>query len=163
VALSVVALAFAIVGYSIEADDLIHYGVHTAATAQLLYILFAKISFLSLAVIGIVAWYLRWLNRWFEQHAAAEFNLKQFELDVDRASWVVETSMEWRASEHGVIPSHLLDSITRNLFSRHQAQEDASWPAPGFEDTEIRCFYGTGGGSWRDGSLRESSSLRQLS
>jgi hypothetical protein len=28
-------------------------------------------------------------------HASAEFLLKQFELDIDRASWVVETAMEW--------------------------------------------------------------------
>jgi len=35
------------------------------------------------------------------------------------------------------------------------------WPAPGFEDTEIGVFMEPGGGSWRDGSLRESSSLRQ--
>jgi hypothetical protein len=42
----------------------------------------------------------------------------------------------------------------------HPADHEAIWPAPGFEDTEIRCFYGTGGGSWRDGSSRGSSSLR---
>ncbi|MBI1200866.1 MAG: DEAD/DEAH box helicase [Rhodopseudomonas sp.] len=35
------------------------------------------------------------------------------------------------------------------------------WPAPGFEDTEIGVFMEPGGGSWRDGSLRESSSLRR--
>jgi hypothetical protein len=34
------------------------------------------------------------------------------------------------------------------------------WAAAGFEDTEIRCFYGTGGGSWRDASIRRSSRLR---
>ena len=36
----------------------------------------------------------------------------------------------------------------------------SGWPAPGSEDTELGCFDGAGGGSWRDGSLRESSSLR---
>ena len=29
-----------------------------------------------------------------------------------------------------------------------------------FRRHRVRCFNGTGGGSWRDGSLRESSSLR---
>jgi hypothetical protein len=35
-----------------------------------------------------------------------------------------------------------------------------NWPAPGSEDTELGVFDGTGGGSWRDGSLPASSSLR---
>jgi hypothetical protein len=30
-----------------------------------------------------------------------------------------------------------------------------------FRRHRVRCFYGAGGGSWRDGSLRESSSLRR--
>jgi hypothetical protein len=34
------------------------------------------------------------------------------------------------------------------------------WPAPGFEDTEFGVFMEPGGGSWRDGNSRESSSLR---
>ena len=30
-----------------------------------------------------------------------------------------------------------------------------------FRRHRVRCFDGTGGGSWRGGSLRESSSLRR--
>ena len=30
-----------------------------------------------------------------------------------------------------------------------------------FRRRRVRCFYGTGGESWRDGSLPESSSLRR--
>ena len=30
-----------------------------------------------------------------------------------------------------------------------------------FQRHLVRCFYGTGGGSWSDGSLRGSSSLRR--
>jgi hypothetical protein len=84
----------------------------------------AKSALLTVAALGILAWYLRWLNRWFEQHADAELNLKQFELDVDRASWVVETAMEWRTSQHGSIPSYLLESISRNLFARRERERD---------------------------------------
>ena len=46
-----------------------------------------------------------------------------------------------------------------SLLSAKRAQLDALWPAPGSEDTEW-VSDGAGGGSWRDGSLRESSSLR---
>ncbi len=86
--------------------------------------LMVKSGVLTVAALGVLAWYLRWMNRWFEQHADAEFNLKQFELDIDRASWVVETAMEWRASQHGVIPTSLLESISRNLFFRQDRIRD---------------------------------------
>jgi hypothetical protein len=35
------------------------------------------------------------------------------------------------------------------------------WPAAGSADTELRCHDGTGGRSWRGGSLHASSSLRR--
>lgn len=92
--------------------------------------LLIKSSLLTIAALGILTWYIRWMNRWFDQHADAEFRLKQFGLDVDRASWVVETAMEWRASQHGAIPSHLLESISRNLFNQAERQgQDEIQPA----------------------------------
>jgi uncharacterized protein (TIGR04141 family) len=43
---------------------------------------------------------------------------------------------------------------------RPEAPHELLWPAPGSEDTELGCFDGAGGGSWRDGSLPASSNLR---
>ncbi|MGJ4969687.1 hypothetical protein ACQR1N_18280 [Bradyrhizobium sp. HKCCYLRH1073] len=87
------------------------------ATTPVLIWTFGKQTIVALAFVGILLFYVRWMNRWFEQHAAAEFLLKQFELDIDRASWVVETAMEWRRDQQAEIPASLLDGITRNLFS----------------------------------------------
>jgi hypothetical protein len=42
----------------------------------------------------------------------------------------------------------------------HQYIIQQTWPAAGFEDTEFGVFMEPGGVSWRDGSSRESSSLR---
>ncbi|RWD71371.1 hypothetical protein [Mesorhizobium sp.] len=80
---------------------------------------------LTIALLGLVAWYLRWMNRWFERHADAEFYLKQFELDIDRANWVVETALEWKEKQEKAIPDGLLDSISRNLFIKSERDEDA--------------------------------------
>jgi hypothetical protein len=71
---------------------------------------------LTIAAVGMAIFYLRWMNHWFEQHSQAEFHLKQFQLDVDRASWVVETALEWKSSLGSVIPTILLESISKNLF-----------------------------------------------
>lgn len=77
----------------------------------------AKQSIVTIALVGALFFYVRWMNRWFEQHASAEFLLKQFELDINRASWVVETAMEWRRDQQSEIPAPLLEGVTRNLFA----------------------------------------------
>jgi hypothetical protein len=104
----------------------------TSSSIEVLLWAFGKQSIAAVAFIAILLFYVRWMNRWFEQHAAAEFLLKQFELDIDRASWVVETAMEWRRDQKSEIPGTLLEGITRNLFAdsggasaeKHTAADD---------------------------------------
>jgi len=64
----------------------------------------------------IIILYIRWVDLWFRQHADEEFRLKRMSLDVDRASWVVETAMEWEQQNKGPIPEQLLEELTRGLF-----------------------------------------------
>jgi hypothetical protein len=92
--------------------------------AYLLYLL--KPLTLTLAAIGFFTWYLRWMTSWSDRHAEAEFRLKQLELDMDRASWVVETALEWRQHEGTPIPNHLLESVSRNLFALSDAHDQES-------------------------------------
>lgn len=90
---------------------------------------------LTFVAVGTAFFYLRWLNRWFEQHAQAEFKLKQFQLDIERASWLVETALDWDAKQEKELPKELLEGLSRNLFSfddekidqvRHPVDELAS-------------------------------------
>jgi|GEM_PF-950573 len=67
--------------------------------------------------IGSILYLIKWQNRWFEQHATAEFHLKKLELDIERASWVVETTLEWKDTKGTEIPTELLASLTKNLFN----------------------------------------------
>ncbi|CAO3440154.1 hypothetical protein [Azospirillum endophyticum] len=80
---------------------------------------------LTVAFLGLLTWYLRWMNRWFERHAEAEFQLKQFELDIDRASWVVESALEWKQAQNSAMPDHIIESISRNLFTKSDKDEGA--------------------------------------
>jgi len=92
---------------------------------------------LTVGVVGVVTafiFYIRWLDFWFRQHADEEFRLKRMALDVDRASWVVETAMEWQQQNKDAIPPLLLQQLTHDLFSnagqvanvRHPAEDFAS-------------------------------------
>ncbi len=99
------------------------------STNTALVILSIKQLLLSGAFGATAVFYIRWLNAWSSEHASAEFNLRQFQLDIERASWVVETSLEWKDSKGGAIPSELLDPISRNLFSDQVEKEKDLHPA----------------------------------
>jgi hypothetical protein len=72
-----------------------------------------------MSLIGLAAalvFYIRWNDNWFRQHADEEFRLKRLELDIDRASWVVEMALEWQEEKGSIIPQELIDRLTSNLF-----------------------------------------------
>jgi hypothetical protein len=75
-------------------------------------LLLSGISFLT-----TMAFFIRWNDRWAQIHAEEEFRLKRLELDIDRASWVVEMALEWKEERGSSIPPDLLDRLTRNLFA----------------------------------------------
>lgn len=88
------------------------------------YWLWSRLSLSALGLLASLLFLVRWENRWADQHASAEFNLQQFYLDVNRASWVLESCLEWRKETKSAIPSELLTSITRNLFVDHQQKSE---------------------------------------
>ena len=85
-----------------------------------------QILFLAIAV-STFLFYIKWLNRWFEKHSQAEFQIRQLHLDFERASWIVETVFEWNKESNGnTLPAELLGSLTRNLFAN--VSEDTNQP-----------------------------------
>ena len=70
----------------------------------------------SLGFVITAGFFLRWLNRWAQQHADEEFKAKQFELDFDRACFLVEMAFEFRMEKGEEIPPHLVESLSANLF-----------------------------------------------
>lgn len=84
-----------------------------------------RLGLSSAAFAATAIFYIRWNDHWFRQHADEEFRLKRFELDIDRASWVVEMALEWKDEKGTEIPKELIDRLTRGLFSD---QKDAKIP-----------------------------------
>ncbi len=84
----------------------------------------------SAGAVGSILYFIKWQNRWFEQHSASEFQLKQFALDMKRASWLVESSLEWKDAKGTAIPTELLDDLSRNLFVKEgEKSEPLEHPA----------------------------------
>jgi hypothetical protein len=79
----------------------------------------------SIAVlVFVVTMYIRFLNRNVKRAADFEFMIRNFQLDIERASWAVETALEWRRDEGGQIPDALLTGVTRDLFKRHDRPDE---------------------------------------
>jgi hypothetical protein len=68
------------------------------------------------ALAWFVVFYVRWQNRWTEAYANEEFRLQRLDLDVDRASWLVEVLMEWRAAGGAEVPQELIARLANGLF-----------------------------------------------
>jgi hypothetical protein len=98
------------------------------STGQLIAISIRQAAF-AIAFGSTAVFFLRWNNKWFEQHAAEEFKLKRLELDLDRASWVVEMALEWKAEKGTEIPAELIDRLTANLFEEPQQETKPLHPA----------------------------------
>lgn len=76
-----------------------------------------RIALLTLSLFATIIYYIKWQQKWAEHHAASEFHLQQFYIDVNRANWVIESCLEWRNEKDGTeIPPTLLSSITNGLF-----------------------------------------------
>jgi hypothetical protein len=99
------------------------------SSRTLMYLLWARLSLFSLGFVAALIYYIRWENRWAEQHSNAEFQLHQFRLDVNRANWVIESGLEWHKETKGEVPSGILESLTRNLFRAENEPPPALHPA----------------------------------
>ena len=90
----------------------------------------AKQLIYSGGTVGSIIFAIRWLNRWLELHMQSEFAMKQFELDMERASWLVETNLEWKDAKGTTMPADLLKSLSKNLFeNQREKPESVSHPA----------------------------------
>ena len=99
---------------------LIYTGYEAKITAGadkiMMYWLWGRFTLYSLGLLGTILYYIKWENKWAEQHSNTEFQLQQFYIDVNRANWIIESCLEWRKETQSILPKALIESISRNLF-----------------------------------------------
>lgn len=107
------------------------YAAHVAPTDWAVTL---RVVLSGLALAASAGFYIRWSDRWAQEHIEEEFKLKRLDLDIDRASWVVEMALEWKDDKGGSIPPELLDRLSAGLFApsagatpvRHPAEDIAA-------------------------------------
>lgn len=77
---------------------------------------------------GATIYFIRWQDRWSQIHAEEEFRLKRLDLDVDRASWLVEVLLEWRGEKGTEIPQELISRLASGLFDPGRTTPSATHP-----------------------------------
>ncbi|MFT3836395.1 MAG: hypothetical protein QM723_05295 [Myxococcaceae bacterium] len=71
----------------------------------------------SLAVlVSTLVYYVRWMDRWFREHAEQEFGASKYKADMLRASWIAELSAEIREHDNAELQPALLSALTHGLF-----------------------------------------------
>ena len=85
-----------------------------------------KQSLLTAGFLSLVWYAVRWSNAWFREHADEEFKSKAMVLDIERASWVVETATDWKRANKTDMPDVLIARLTQDLFSsRNEVKQSA--------------------------------------
>lgn len=91
------------------------------------WVIVVKQILTSVAFLGTTSFYIRWQNLWSKTHTEGELELRKLYLDMERASWIVETAFEWKSSSsdnNAVIPDSLIGPITHNLFGETKKESD---------------------------------------
>ena len=81
-----------------------------------------------LTFVATMVYYLKWNDRWFREHADAEFAAKRFKVDILRASWIAELVQEWAKEGKGDLPPELIAAYSRNLFTESKGSRLSEHP-----------------------------------
>jgi hypothetical protein len=85
-----------------------------------------KASVSAISFVGFLLLYLKWETQWLTQQANFETVLASTRVDIDRASWIAETLLEWNRASSKDIPIELLESFSRRLFDWDAKLEENS-------------------------------------
>lgn len=79
---------------------------------------------LAIALATLLTFYIRWQNQWFKEHANEELRLQKLDLDIDRATWLVELAMEWQNETEKEMPAEMLNKLSQSLFTDAERSTD---------------------------------------
>lgn len=92
------------------------------------YLLFTELArggISSAACIGFLIYTISWLRKTYISEVKAAQDLQKYALDINRASWVIETIMEMTTKEGRVLPEKWIEGACHGLFQsseEHQAE-----------------------------------------
>ncbi|WP_338722371.1 hypothetical protein [Devosia sp. XK-2] len=89
------------------------------------WMLFGKGSIGSLAALGFLVYAINWLRKSYNDDLRAHRDLERYAIDLNRASWAIETILEANSKEGVQIPEIMIEGVSRNLFGTQEQKADA--------------------------------------
>jgi len=87
----------------------------TLANSSVVWFLLARGAVAGIGSIAFLVYAISWLKSIYHADIRAHRDLERYSIDLNRASWAVETIMEAKAGD-GAIPDILIAGMSRNLF-----------------------------------------------
>lgn len=75
---------------------------------------------------GFLIYAISWLRRVYLDDVQLERSLERYALDIDRASWAIETLIEMSKIEGAQVPSAWVQGVCNDLFSSSTSKEDTT-------------------------------------
>jgi hypothetical protein len=75
---------------------------------------------------GFLIYAISWLRRVYLDDVQLERSLERYALDIDRASWAIETLIEMSKIEGAQVPSAWVQGVCNDLFSSSASKEDTT-------------------------------------
>ncbi|WP_339716548.1 hypothetical protein [uncultured Sneathiella sp.] len=119
------AVAFGLLAYEnlLALTELIAQAKNKTTDADLNYNLLVwlysiRAAFVSIASLGFIIYALNWLKRSYLEDVKVSRELQRYALDINRASWTIETVMEMTNDENDNVtpPDHWIESVCYGLF-----------------------------------------------
>jgi hypothetical protein len=94
---------------------------------QLAWLIIKQLTSLS-AFAASSIFFIRWFQRWFDKHAEEEFRLKRLKLDLSRAGWLVETTLDWKDQTKEDLSPLLVERLSHGLFMAEETTHEPIHP-----------------------------------
>ncbi|MEM9452572.1 MAG: hypothetical protein AAGF11_00225 [Myxococcota bacterium] len=119
---TVLLLLVSFVPAILEVTMLLTYSAQTVALMWSIRVL------AGILLVVVLIYYIRELSSWSKQVNVIELRSKQFALDINRASWLVEMNLEYE-KEGKVLPEKLIDSFAHGLFESNRSASNQEHPS----------------------------------
>jgi hypothetical protein len=83
---------------------------------------------------GLLIYFIRWQSAWVRHRTAEELRLLNTNLDIERASWILESLIELHGEDIKDMPDALLEAVTRNLFVQPGELQSVNTPIDDLAD-----------------------------
>lgn len=85
-------------------------------TSYLLWLLGIRSVLLTGVSVAFVAYLMVFMRRNYDEDVTYHRDLQRYSMDINRASWVIETAMEMTGKENAQLPERWIEGATANLF-----------------------------------------------